>query len=345
MELYVYRGEWGLPTIDYDCARVLAYLKFSEAKVTVNFNGNPFSSPDGMLPYLVTETGRKIAGYTRIVEHLQSQCYDANAQLETQNFIVINGCIQYVFENLYPYFLYSLWGDPKNVDTTRTLYAKRIPIPFNFYCPRKYVLKTNELTRSLAGFCLEDSVELHDVADMLLNAKKCINWVAEKLGDNQYLFGDTPSEIDAVLYGYFSVILKLTLPNNALQNHLKQCSKLVKYVDRITTIYFAKEGFHSSTASSSSTSSSSSANSNGTNANSKSKEKAGEEAKQTAHDGSQRDDDTPYERKKRYVVSGIFATIAMVSYALMSGILTISDDHGGGGFFSYDEPEYDDEED
>uniref|UniRef100_A0A1Q3F9P7 Metaxin n=1 Tax=Culex tarsalis TaxID=7177 RepID=A0A1Q3F9P7_CULTA len=337
MELYVYRGEWGLPTIDYDCARVLAYLKFSEAKVTVNFNGNPFSSPDGMLPYLVTDTGRKIAGYTKIVEYLQTRGCDANAQLETQNFIVINGCIQYVFENLYPYFLYSLWGDPKNVDTTRTLYAKRIPIPFNFYCPRKYVVKTNELTRSLAGFCLEDSVELHDVADMLLSAKKCINWVAEKLGDNQYLFGDTPSEIDAVLYGYFSVLLKLTLPNNALQNHLKQCSKLVKYVDRITTIYFAKEGFHSSTSSTAS----SSASSNGTS--SKPKEQS-ESTKPTQHDGTQKDEDTPYERKKRYVVSGIFATIAMVSYAFMSGILTLSEDHGGGGFFQYDEPEYDDED-
>lgn len=337
MELYVYRGEWGLPTIDYDCARVLAYLKFSEAKVTVNFNGNPFSSPDGMLPYLVTDTGRKIAGYTKIVEHLQSRGCDANAQLETQNFIVINGCIQYVFENLYPYFLYSLWGDPKNVDTTRMLYAKRIPIPFNFYCPRKYVLKTNELTRSLAGFCLEDSIELHDVADMLLSAKKCINWVAEKLGDNQFLFGDTPSEIDAVLYGYFSVLLKLTLPNNALQNHLKQCTKLVRYVDRITTIYFAKEGFHSPAAASSSTSSSSS---NGTS----SKPKEESNAKPTQHDGTQKDEDTPYERKKRYVVSGIFATIAMVSYAFMSGILSLSDDHGGGGFFQYDEPEYDDED-
>ncbi|XP_058450652.1 metaxin-1 homolog [Malaya genurostris] len=333
MELFLYRGEWGLPTIDYECASILAYLKFSEAKVTLNFNGNPFSSPNGMLPYLVTDGGKKLAGYNRIVEFLQSRGFDANAQLEEQNYIVINGCIQYVLENLYPFFMYNLWGDPKNLDTTRMIYAKRIPIPFNFYCPRKYVVKTNELTKSLAGFALEDSVAIHDVNDMMLNAKKCINWVSEKLGENRFFFGDTPSEVDAILYGYLSVILKLTLPNGVLQNHLKECTNLTKFVDRITTIYFAKEGFTGVGSASNSSSSSSSSN------------QKSEDQAHKSYDGTQKEEDTPHDRKRRYIVSGIFATIAMVSYALMSGILTISTGgHGGNGFISYDEPEYDDED-
>lgn len=263
-----------------------------------------------MLPYLVTEEGKKIAGYNKITEFLQSRGFDANGQLEGQNYIVINGCIQYVFENLFPYFMYTLWGDPKNLDTTRALYAKRIPIPFNFYCPRKYVLKTNELTLSLAGFALEDSIELHDVKDLMLNAKKCINWISEKLGENRFFFGETPSEIDAVLYGYLSVLLKLTLPNNVLQNHVKQCNNLVKFVERITTIYFAREGF-------------SSAGGNGSTASSDNSSKSKQEDEKQHYDGTQKDGDTPYDRKKRYVVSGIFATIAMVSYALLSGILTV----------------------
>ncbi|XP_055544613.1 metaxin-1 homolog [Wyeomyia smithii] len=336
MELFLYRGEWGLPTIDYECAKVLTYLKLADAKVALNFNGNPFSSPNGMLPYLVTEQGKKLAGYNRIVEFLQSKGFDANAQLEDQSYIVINGCIQYVVENLSPFFLYSLWGDPQNLDTSRTLYAKRIPIPFNFYCPRKYLLKTNEITQTLAGFALDDSVELHDVKDMLLNAKKCINWVSEKLGENQFFFGDTPSEVDAVLYGYLSVILKMKLPNNILQNHLKECPNLVKFIDRMTTIYFAKESYTSGGLVGS--------NSNSSSSSSSSESKPKPEEKKF-YDGTQKDDDSPYDRKKRYVVSGIFATVAMVSYALMSGILPVlSNSHGRNGFISYDEPEYDDEE-
>lgn len=153
---------------------VQAYLKFSGAKVTVNFNGNPFSSPNGMLPYMIAD-GKKIAGYGRIVEHLVAagigpptatdraeNVADESSQHATQ----INGYMQYVQENLHPYFMYMLWGDPKNVDTTRTVYAKRIPIPFNFYCPRKYVLRTNDITQSLVGFSLEDSIEFHDVAEV-----------------------------------------------------------------------------------------------------------------------------------------------------------------------------------
>lgn len=330
MELYLYRGEWGLPSIDYECASILTYLKLSNTKVTLNFNGNPFSSPNGMLPYLVNEEGKKFAGYKSIVAYLQSKGFDANAKLDVQDYFAVNGCNQYVFENLFPYFMYTLWGDPKNVDTTRALYAKRIPIPFNFYCPRKYLQKTNDMMISLENFSLEDSVELHDVRNLQLNAKKCINWVSEKLGANSFFHGDVPSESDAVLYGYLSVLLKLTLPNNELQNHLKQCANLVNFVERITRIYFAKEGFTSGTAPKASSSSSNS--------------KPNPEPEKKFYDGTQKDDDTPYDRKKRYILSSIVATVAMVGYAIMAGILALPhDDRGGSGFVSYDDTDdYDD---
>ncbi|XP_055608665.1 metaxin-1 homolog [Uranotaenia lowii] len=338
MELFLYRGEWGLPTIDQECARILAYLKFADAKITLNFNGNPFSSPNGMLPYLVTEEGAKIGGYSKIVEYLQSKGWDANAQLENLNYMAINGPIQYVMENLHPYFMYSMWGDPKNLDTTRTLYAKRIPIPFNFYCPRKYVQKTEQLMLTLADFALDDSVEFHDVKDILVNAKKCINWISEKLGESIFFLGDAPCEIDTILYGYLSVIAKLTLPNGILQNHVKQCENLVKYVDRISKTYFAREGFTSAKESGDGQNGYSSSNgSNGKN---------GEQPK-THYDGTQREDDTPYDRKKRYVVSGLFATVAMVGYALLSGILTISrNEYGGMNFITHDDDadDYNDED-
>lgn len=335
MELFVYRGDWGLPTIDYECAKVLSYIKFTNAKVILNFNGNPFSSPNGMLPYLVTDTGKKIAGYNGIIEFLQTQGYNANAHLVNQNATSLNAPIQYIFEKLFPFFMYNLWGDPSNLETTRAVYAKRIPIPFNFYYPRKYIAKTDEITETFAQFNIEDSIELHTTDEMMQNAKKCINWIAEKLGDKKYFYGDAPAEIDAVLYGYLSVILKLTVPNNVLQNHLRQCTNLVSLVERITICYFTKEasGLNSPSSNSSSSSSSSS--------NSKSKK---QEAEQTFYDGTQKDEDTPGDRKKRYIVSGIVASVAMVGYAILSGLLSISHHDRGGGFISYDDPDYDDED-
>uniref|UniRef100_A0A182SY75 Metaxin n=1 Tax=Anopheles maculatus TaxID=74869 RepID=A0A182SY75_9DIPT len=364
MEIFVYRGEWGLPSIDYECNRLLAYLKFSGAKVTVNFNGNPFSSPNGMLPYMIAD-GKKVAGYGRIVEHLSAAgigppraTNDASVNVgdESQQATRINGHMQYVQENLHPYFMYMLWGDPKNVDTTRTLYAKRIPIPFNFYCPRKYVLRTNDITQSLAGFSLEDSIEFHDVSEFQHNAKTCLNWIATKLEDSRWFVGDRPTEVDAMLYGYLSVLLKHTLPTNVLQNHIRQCPKLMQYVDRTTTTYFAKEGFNSFTATRNNASTGQQKDSNagspndgGASSSSSSagggerSEKSGNDAK--FHTGQQQDpDDGPKERRKRYILSGLVATVAMVGFAILNGILTLPNEGNHGNFIQYDDPgDYDDD--
>uniref|UniRef100_A0A182JAR0 Uncharacterized protein n=1 Tax=Anopheles atroparvus TaxID=41427 RepID=A0A182JAR0_ANOAO len=355
MEVFVYRGEWGLPSIDYECSRLLAYLKFSGAKITVNFNGNPFSSPSGMLPYMIAD-GKKIAGYGKIVEHLSAAGIGppangtADRPGDQNHGTLVNGTMQYVQENLHPYFMYMLWGDPKNVDTTRTVYAKRIPIPFNFYCPRKYVVRTNDITQSLAGFSLEDSIEFHDMSEFAHNAKTCLNWITSKLEENRWFLGDQPSEVDAMLYGYLSVLLKLTLPNNVLQNHIRQCPKLVQFVDRTTSTYFAKEGYNSFTStggqqknSSGSPNDSSSASSSSTSNDKSEKSNGG----QTFHNGQQQDpDDGPKERRKRYILSGLVASVAMVGFALLNGILMLPHDRNHGNFIQYedDEPgDYDDD--
>jgi metaxin len=76
---------------------------------------------------------------------------------------------------------------------------------------------------------------------MTVNAKKCLNWLAEKLNDNKFFLGHQ-SELDCTLYGYLSIILYHSLPNNSLQVHLQNCPNLVKYVENITKTYFAAEG-------------------------------------------------------------------------------------------------------
>ncbi|XP_058057302.1 metaxin-1 homolog [Anopheles bellator] len=356
-EVFVYRGEWGLPSIDYECSRLLAYLKFTSAKVTVHYNGNPFSSPNGVLPYLMAD-GTKIAGYGPIVEFLTKREVTSRVNGElgsdhNSHSTLIAGHMQYVVENLHPYFMYMLWGDPKNVDITRTLYAKRIPIPFNFYCPRKYVLRTNDLTQSLAGFSLEDSIEFHDVSEFADNAKRCLNWISTKLEDNRWFLGGShPSEVDALLYGYLSVLAKLTLPNNVLQSHIRQCPKLLQYVDRTTATYFAKEGFNSYTATtgqqqgqqhnnnsapkSPPNDSSSSSSSSKAGEERSEKRNAGEEQK--FHTGQQQDpDDGPKERRKRYILSGLVATVAMIGFALLNGIVTLPNEGNHGNFIRYDD--------
>ena len=63
--------------------------------------------------------------------------------------------------------MYQMWGNPQNIDTIRSLYAKRIPFPFNFYYPSKYIMKTNQVCETVASFSLEDPIENHETTDVM----------------------------------------------------------------------------------------------------------------------------------------------------------------------------------
>lgn len=63
-----------------------------------------------------------------------------------------------------------------------------------------------------------------------------------RLGDSEFLFGAHPTSLDAVLYAYLAPLLKAPFPNCILQNHLKACNNLHKYVIRISQRYFPSEG-------------------------------------------------------------------------------------------------------
>lgn len=92
----------------------------------------------------------------------------------------------------------------------------------------------------------------------------------------------------------------MTLPNNDLQLHLKQSPKLVKYSERITKNYFKDEGYCSNGIYSQ------------TNSTNSDKTDTG------------KDEEDSSSKHKRYIYSGIFAFIAMSTFAMYKGILSVS---------------------
>jgi metaxin len=259
--------------------------------VKLNYSASPYKSDNGFLPYLIDE-GRMYCGYERIIDHLQ----------KGKNYSLISSPAQlsYLRENLYPFFMYQLFGNPQNIDETRTLYALRTPFPFNFYYPSRYVKKTNEVCQAVANFSLEDPIDMHDTAEMSRKAKNCLNWMSQKLGGNEFFLDGVPSEVDATVYAYLAVILRYQLPNNQLQSHAAQCENLVRYVNSITKKLFKDtEVFESP----------------------KAKEKTAKQ-EQKVFTGNE-DEDPPAVIRRRYILSGLFASTAMLSYAFFTGLFSV----------------------
>jgi len=127
-------------------------------------------------------------------------------------------------------------------------------------------------------------------------AQKCLTLLSIRLGDRDFFCGQQPSTIDAVVYSYLAPLLKAPLPNPALQNHLKACTNLVKYVSRISQRYFEEEY------------------------QTYEKQRAEKNVERL-----RRDSETEFPNKRRnQIFAALAATIAMTGYALSTGIVEVS---------------------
>lgn len=145
--------------------------------------------------------------------------------------------ISYLTVNLEPFRQYVLWGDPLNVDAVRTLYAKRIPFPFNFSHPQKYMKLAEDFLTVHGNFSINDKLENHNRNDLVIKAKKFVNLIAGKLGDNEWFFGKEPSEFDASIYASLAILYHMTLQNNDLKSHINECPNLIQYIKRTRNNY------------------------------------------------------------------------------------------------------------
>jgi len=147
-------------------------------------------------------------------------------------------------EKLYPALLYVFWIDPNNhTGLTSPWFAKHMTFPLGLYYPSKYYKHAINVIESRFGVTFnENDASTRSMIETAVhkNAEECLNLIAERLGSENFLFGQAPSSADALLYGFLAPLLKAPFPNPTLQNYLKASDALVKFVSRINLTYFSK---------------------------------------------------------------------------------------------------------
>jgi len=242
--LHVYKGEYGLPSIDFDCLRALCLIRFTRCPVRIDHKGNPFSSGEGKLPYL--EIGnKKYVGYKKIKQILDSEGFSVDSGLKQSEKLSTQAWIEWVFINLHAYYNYFMFGEPNNFEIVHSLYAKRTAFPFSFYYPGTYRKKAYNVIQIFGNFNIYDKVENHQTDEIIIKAKRAVNLLSSKLGKKLWFFGDIFSEVDVIVYSYLSILMQITVKNNPLGNHIKACKNLVNFINRITKDVFKNETFTS----------------------------------------------------------------------------------------------------
>lgn len=306
MDLECWSGDWGIPSVDPECLKILAFAKFSGAPLNLKATNNPFWTPRGDLPVL-RHAGTVLTDFPSVARHLRNCNYSADYNLTQKQLAESGAFIQMMDQKLGPAIKYLKWIDAKNqVEVTRPWFGSHLPFPLGLYYPNKFEQSAVQLIESLYGEEGTGHVEIG--ADSIVEtsvyrgAEECLTSLSNRLGEQHYMFGRSPSSVDAVMYAYLAPLLKTPFPNCALQNYLKNCSNLVKFTVRISQNYFPKvvKAWEESSKES---------------VNNK-----GDSSNETT--GVQEDESWPNQGRNK-VLAGCVATTAMLGYAYTSGLVDV----------------------
>ena len=98
------------------------------------------------------------------------------------------------------------------------------------------------MTENFFNFSLFEKTEFHNIESIILDARKCINLLSQKLGNKKWLFGDTYSESDVTIYSYLSLLYNIPLKENPIKAHIHECPNLLNYINQISKQYFPING-------------------------------------------------------------------------------------------------------
>ncbi|XP_076864493.1 metaxin-1b [Brachyhypopomus gauderio] len=294
MQLYCWKGDYGLPSVDVDSLTVLAYAKFAGAPLKVHKIANPWRSPTGILPALQTSEEGSISQPNKIIIHLRKQKYNADYDLSAKEGADTLAFVSLLEEKLLPALIYTLWVDAKNyVEVTRRWYAENLPFPLNLVLPNRMHGQQMERLRLVRE---DPALELGEQLEKELyqDALECMTLLSQRLGSQKFFFGDSPSALDAYVFGHLAPLLKIKLPNRKLQQHLGSLENLQLFCTNILALYFPSEI------------------------------RAPAHKASTQADGN--DVDEPHKRWNQ-VMSVLFAAGAMLGYAILTGIVSVQRTH------------------
>ncbi|KAM6109418.1 metaxin-3 isoform 2-T2 [Phoenicopterus ruber ruber] len=237
MELSCWGGDWGLPSLHPESLTVMAYAKFSGAPLTVNTISNSWRAPKGDVPVLVSED-IVISQPAKILNFLRKRKYNADYELSAKQGADTLAYIALLEEKLLPALLHTFWVEAENYcSVTKPWFASRIAFPLSLYLPGKMSREAlNRILLTRGGPPLYSLIEVE--AQIYRDAKECLNLLSKRLGTSQFFFGDTPTTLDAFVFGFLAPIYKVRFPRVQLQEHLKQLPNLCRFCDDILTCYF-----------------------------------------------------------------------------------------------------------
>uniref|UniRef100_A0A0K0FB06 Metaxin-1 homolog (inferred by orthology to a C. elegans protein) n=1 Tax=Strongyloides venezuelensis TaxID=75913 RepID=A0A0K0FB06_STRVS len=235
IELFVWPSDFDLLSFDVECLQFLAACKFCALPVTIIHTAESSISPTKSLPnFKITNNGtnevENITEFPKFVEYARKWAFDLvlDSELTTAQKFEVDAYYSYLKKTIYPAIVHLLWEDESNYTTlTHRWYFSKMSFFSKLY-------KIKDIREKELGYI---EAKNSSSSDIIKIAMKTIKQLSMKLEDKKYFFGDKPSSLDALIFGYLAPLLKLPLPSDKLQVYLQGYPNLVRFVESILSIY------------------------------------------------------------------------------------------------------------
>uniref|UniRef100_A0AAZ3QA30 Metaxin glutathione S-transferase domain-containing protein n=1 Tax=Oncorhynchus tshawytscha TaxID=74940 RepID=A0AAZ3QA30_ONCTS len=131
-------------------------------------------------------------------------------------------------------------GETAALDVTRRWNTENITFPLNFLLPNHIHNQQLERLRLVRG---DPRLEPgHQLEKLYHDVLECMNLLSHRLGLHKFFFRDSPSSLDANVFGHLAPLLKVKLPTGKLHQHLNSQDNLRHYCTNGLVLYFPSEG-------------------------------------------------------------------------------------------------------
>jgi len=223
---------------------VHALLRFNGVEYTVTANRSVSASmtPSHVLPVLAlgSEEGENeewddvlLAGFPAIAKALVEKGWSLDAKLtKTQlaECLAFATTMDAILERarLFEWFLIE-----ENFEVVHKVLAQDLSFPLSWIVPAMQRREARDRLRHMVV----------DEAGLWFDVRECLHALSVRLGDRKaFFYGDSPSSLDALLFGFLAIIIHTPVPHAQTRAILAEFPNLVQFCNRIQQQYFVDAG-------------------------------------------------------------------------------------------------------
>jgi len=231
LKLYGFGAKFGLADPSPFVLKVDAWLRMAEIPYQL-IAGVEYlrQAPKGKLPF-IEDAGQKIGDSFFILNYLKQQYGNPlDASLSPEQLAISRLIIRSLDENFYWCLIQSRWVRDESWPEVKAAFFGAMPFPL------KHIVALVARHSTCSAF-LKQGMGRHSEAEILAIAEETLSSLSVLLGSKDYFFGERPSTLDAVAFGFLAQVILASL-DSPLRQLACGYGNLVDYCKRIETRYY-----------------------------------------------------------------------------------------------------------